>query len=278
MKALARISKVVSLFIFCLMVGCSGKPKGPVASNDEDQHPGLSDSSPSVGRQQFATRTLAGDLNTPWDICLDAEGRLWITERGGTVTVVDTATGRANRVGQVSGVLQRSESGLMGMAFHPDFPAIPLVYFAHSYDGGGGAVRNRLIRMTFDGARLQAQETLINNIPGSFYHNGSRLLMGPDRLLYMSTGDADGPNLAIDLGFPGWENLALRLRGPCGTRQPFCDRSVFIWTPKSPGFGIFYHHKCALCNRAWSQRQRRGEHRSGRSEPRLARSTGILQR
>ena len=61
----------------------------------------------------------------------------------------------------------------MGMAFHPDFANEPYVYLAHSY-GDGGDIKNRLIRMRYDGARLGQTEILIDDIPGRSNHDGVR--------------------------------------------------------------------------------------------------------
>ena len=45
------------------------------------------------------------------------------------------------------------EGGLMGITFHPDFPSRPYVYAAHSHLQSG-ALRNRLVRMRWDGQSL----------------------------------------------------------------------------------------------------------------------------
>ncbi len=49
-------------------------------------------------------------------------------------------------MGEVPDVLESGEAGLMGLAFHPDFPDTPMAYAAHSYDTGSG-IANRLVRM-----------------------------------------------------------------------------------------------------------------------------------
>jgi glucose/arabinose dehydrogenase len=125
------------------------------------------------------------------------------------------------RVGIIPDVIEQSESGLMGMAFHPDFPAQPYVYFVHSYDRSGNDIRNRLIRMRFDGAELTGREILLQDIPGNLNHNGSRLVIGPDRLIYMTTGDAQGPNFAIDLPSLAGKVLRLTLDGRVPADNPF---------------------------------------------------------
>ncbi|MBT4138695.1 MAG: PQQ-dependent sugar dehydrogenase, partial [Candidatus Latescibacteria bacterium] len=218
--------------VLCLFA-CGNNPQSPDPEPDKGPEVVPTETIPGVNRGGFKIRTLVGDLNTPWDLVLASDGKLWITQRNGTVTVVDTSSGLAQEVGTISGVLERGESGLMGMALHPDFPANSSIYFAHSYDGGGGSVKNRLVRAGFDGFQLHSQETLLDDIPGSFNHNGSRLLIGPDRLLYMTTGDAEGPNRAIDLNSLAGKLLRLDLDGRAAPGNPFATE-IFSFGHRNP--------------------------------------------
>src|SRR5262245_29123316 len=129
--------------------------------------------------------TVVTGLVTPWDLASGPDGQLWVSERGGRISRVNPSTGQRNTAGQGSQVEQSGESGLMGIAFHPDFATQPYVYAAHSYLENG-ALRNRLVRMRWDGQSLGAPEPLLSNIPASGIHDGSRLAIGPDRFLYMT--------------------------------------------------------------------------------------------
>ena len=138
---------------------------------------------------------LVTGLDTPWDLAWGPDGQIWVTERGGRISRVNSSTGQRTTAGQVPGVEESGESGLMGVAFHPDFAAQPYVYAAHSYLSSG-SVRNRLVRMRWDGQTLGTPEVLLANIPGAGIHDGSRLAVGPDKLLYMTTGDASSADRA----------------------------------------------------------------------------------
>lgn len=212
-------------------LGCN---KVPVASDSTPEDPnneGVSDV--SVTRANFEIRTLKGNLDTPWDLNIDPLGNLWVTERGGTVSIVDTSTGQSVRAGQIDGVLERGESGLMGFDFHPDYPQIPNIYFSHSYDGGGGTIKNRLVRATILNNAIIQQTVLLDDIPGSFNHNGSRVVVGPDRFLYVSTGDAEGPNRAIELNDLSGKILRLELDGSAAPGNPFGDE-IYSFGHRNP--------------------------------------------
>ena len=111
----------------------------------------------------------------------------------------------------------------MGMTFHPDFENQPLVYAMHSYNISGG-IRNRLVRMVWDGTSLGDPKTLLDNIPGAPNHDGSRLAVGSDGLPYITTSDAGSPSLAQDVNSLAGKILRLDLDGNAAPNNPFGNR------------------------------------------------------
>ena len=70
-------------------------------------------------------------------------------------------------------------------------------------------------------AQLGAPETLLDGIPGAGIHNGSRIVVGPDRLLYVTTGDAGSGGVAQDRESLGGKILRLTLDGRPAPGNPF---------------------------------------------------------
>ena len=196
---------VVAGTLLILTLGTSGRPNAQEASR--------------ASAAPLRVETLVSGLDTPWDLAWGPDGAIWVTERRGTISRVDAATGEITRVGHVD-VVEVSESGLMGIAFHPDFASQPYVYVAHSY-GSRRNIRNRLVRMCFDGATLGEPQVLLDDIPGAGNHNGSRLAIGPDRFLYMTTGDAGRGARAQDLSSVAGKVLRLTLDGRPAPGNPF---------------------------------------------------------
>ena len=223
--------------------GCGGDSPGApvvVVGSVPDDSTVIQPASSNASQQlQLGFQTLAIGFDTPWDLSLSPSGELWVTERRGTVSRVDTSSGQITSLGSIPDVLERSESGLMGMAFHPDFPAVPLVYFVHSYDRGGENIRNRVVRMGYDGNILHSLEVLLDDIPGNLNHNGSRLVVGPDRMLYFSTGDSQAPNLAVELPSLAGKILRIDLDGKVPTTNPF-GTEVFSFGHRNPQ-GLVFH-------------------------------------
>ena len=221
------------LLLLTLNIGCDSSPTAPGESEEEELSSGSGDASPG----RLRVETLASGLDTPWDLAWGPDDFIWVTERSGTISRVDTANGGMAQVGQVD-VLEVSESGLMSMAFHPDFGTQPFVYVVHSFNAAGG-IRNRLVRMRYDGTALGSPEILLDNIPGAPNHNGSRLVIGTDRSLYMTTGDAQNPRLAQNRASLAGKILRLTLAGKPAPGNPF-GTAIYSYGHRNPQ-GIAFH-------------------------------------
>lgn len=186
---------------------------------------------------KLSVEPVATNLDTIWDMVWAPDGEMWITERPGRVSHIDVKTGRVTAVGQIQDVYEQGESGLLGMAFHPDFPREPWIYFAHSF-GTQGNIKNRLIRVRYDSGRLGRSETLIDNILGRTNHDGSRLAIGPDRMLYMTMGDAGQQPLSQDRTSLNGKILRLTLDGKPAPGNPF-NNEVWSWGHRNPQGLVF---------------------------------------
>ena len=187
---------------------------------------------------QLRIETIVTGLDTPWDLAWGPDGQIWVSERAGRISRVNPTTGQRVTAGQIPEVTESGESGLMGIAFHPDFASQPYVYASHSYTSAG-ALRNRLVRVRWDGQTLGAPEVLLANIPGSGIHDGSRLAIGPDRLLYMTTGDASSADLAQDRASLAGKVLRLTLTGQPAPGNPF-NSAIYSLGHRNPQ-GLVFH-------------------------------------
>jgi glucose/arabinose dehydrogenase len=184
--------------------------------------------SPNV---QLSTDVVATGLDTVWELVWGPDGFIWMTERGGRVSRVNPQSGAVTVAGQIA-VSEIGEGGLMGLALHPDFASQPWVYLAHTYSGSSG-VRNRVVRARFDGTALGTPEVLLADIPGSSIHNGARLAIGPDRLLYITTGDASDPTIAQNRDALAGKVLRLTLDGLPAPGNPFNTR-IYSYGHRNP--------------------------------------------
>jgi PQQ-dependent dehydrogenase (s-GDH family) len=161
----------------------------------------------------FEKRTVISGLAGPWEMTLGPDQMLWVTERlGKRVTRVNPATGSQSvAVSIEEASAPGGQDGVMGMALHPDLLQgrnADFVYVFYTYQdkalGPDLRVKDsaspfrflygKVVRFRYDALRgtLIEPMQLIAGLPFGDDHNGGRLKMGPDRKLYLTTGDQGG--------------------------------------------------------------------------------------
>jgi glucose/arabinose dehydrogenase len=148
---------------------------------------------PRAASAAVHVETVASGLAIPWEIAFLPDGRALVTERPGRVRLL-SRHGRLRRapVAYVP-VSARGEGGLMGLALDPRFARNRLVYLYFTTATG-----MRLERWHWRRSRLVREVTLLDGIRAGEVHDSGRIAFGPDRRLYVSTGDAGMPELAQD--------------------------------------------------------------------------------
>lgn len=179
---------------------------------------------PNLPNAELRTEVVASNLVTVWELAWGPDNFIWVTEREGRISRLNPQTGTMTTVAEVVAI-QQGESGLMGLTFHPDFSSQPWVYVTHTETHSPSGLRNRVIRMRFDGTRLGAPEVVLADIPAAFVHNGSRLAIGPDRLLYVTTGDAGDEGIAQNRDALAGKVLRMTLDGQPAPGNPFGNRT-----------------------------------------------------
>ena len=124
----------------------------------------------------------------------DGSGRMYVVEKGGTIRILDPATGTvaATPFLSVAGqVATAGEQGLLGFAPAPDFATSGVFYIYMTNLNGDNEVRRY---STLPGNMNQADAGSADRIlllphPGATNHNAGWIGFGPDNLLYIPTGD-----------------------------------------------------------------------------------------
>ncbi len=216
---------LVVVAVVVLLVAC-GSHESPAETSEPESTPTVADSAaPVVG----AVADVATDLAAPWSVAfLDADEFL-VSERdsGEIVHFVRGQDGQFQRrglAGTVEGVVSRpgAESGLLGLAVLTADRREPWV-FAYSTS----AADNRVTRYRWDGQRLYGGRVIVSGIPAAPVHDGGRMVIGPDGLLYVGTGDAAEPGLAQDPNSLAGKILRVTATGEAAPGNPTPGSRVY---------------------------------------------------
>ncbi|MEM1946678.1 MAG: PQQ-dependent sugar dehydrogenase [Candidatus Caldarchaeum sp.] len=160
---------------------------------------------------------VAKNLRVPWSISFISADEALFTERNGSVKLLTLSSRRVEQVGFVE-VAAVGEGGLLGLETVKERRRTD-VYLYHTYNAGG-RLMNKVVRVTYDGG-LEDKTDLVTNIPGGAVHDGGRIKLGPDNMLYITTGDGGQANRAQDLGSLGGKILRMTLDGKVPNDNPF---------------------------------------------------------
>jgi len=180
-----------------------------------------------AGAVSIKVEVVAKGLEVPWALAFLPGGAMLVTERPGRIRVV--------RDGEVSApvasvpIADSGEGGLLGLALHPRFDQNRLFYIYYTADEDG-ETRNRVERWTLAADLRSAafERVILRGIPAAKYHDGGRLRVGPDGMLYVGTGDGREPDSSQDPSSLAGKLLRLTPNGEVPEDNPFSGRPVFL--------------------------------------------------
>ncbi|MBW4083490.1 sorbosone dehydrogenase family protein [Paenibacillus sp. S150] len=218
------------------------------SSEGEGTAPGNPPPSFSSSSFPYTAQTLAAGLDVPWEMDFAPDGRIFFTERPGTLRVIENGEVRDNPLLEFPApFLSRGEGGLLGFALDPAFEDNGFAYTYHSYRSESGGVENRVLRLSISGSKAVIDKVLLDGIPGDTNHNGGRIKFGPDGYLYITTGERYEPELAQDRNSLGGKILRISPDGSIPADNPFPGSPVYSWGHRNPqglawqpGSGILY--------------------------------------
>lgn len=214
------IFSILAFFLFAL-VACkrdNDPPKGPVSLTD---------------------KVLTGNLRIPWEILWGPDNQIWMTERSGGISRVNPSTGAVTPLLTISDVAEQGEGGLLGMALHPDFNSSPQVFVAYNYNNGG--YKEKIVRYNYNNGSLSNAVTILDNIAGANNHNGCRLVFGPDKKLYISTGDASNTSSAQNTNAVNGKILRIETDGSIPNDNPIAGSPIWSIGHRNPQ-GLVWHN------------------------------------
>lgn len=174
--------------------------------------------------------TVITGLDTVWEVVWDDEGALYITERPGRVS-------RWTEEGLVElaqlDVVERGESGLMGMTLDPEFQENSFMYLCYT-TRRNARLENVVGRFRVRGDEIIQDKVILDGMRASFIHDGCRLAFGPEEKLLVTMGDSARASLSQDPGSFNGKVLRINRDGTIPGDNPNPNSPVFTLGHRNP--------------------------------------------
>lgn len=190
--------------------------------------PTLSAAEPRIPTEktEFTYEVLTRGLSHPWSLAFLPDGRMLVTERVGTLRIIDPS-GRLDPV-PITGlpkIRQHGQGGLLDVALHPQFDKNRLLYFSFAEAGQGG-YGTAVARGRLENHRLSQVEVIyrMERKTGSRRHFGSRLVFDRDGYLFITQGERGERHRAQDLDDHAGSLIRVHDNGSIPDDNPFVGR------------------------------------------------------
>ena len=112
-------------------------------------------------QNNLITRTVATNLDTPWEIIWGPDDFIWVTERMGKISRINSNSGVVSEVIQIPDSRELGEGGLLGMVIDPDLQTNNYFYVGYNYYASGNNYREKIVRYTFNPSTGKADSPFI---------------------------------------------------------------------------------------------------------------------
>ena len=140
----------------------------------------------------FDVQVLTDDLEHPWAVEPLPGGDLLVTERPGRMRIVSKSGTLGDPLAGVPEVMARGQGGLLDVALSPGFAEDRTIFWSYSEPReGGNATSVARGVLSADRRRVENVRVIFRAMPtfDGRAHFGSRLVFGPDGMLYVTLGE-----------------------------------------------------------------------------------------
>lgn len=225
-----------NIFIYLLLIPfiLTSCAENQASEQDVDDTDDFSGEVIQSEKQNFGIDTITSNLQNPWGIVFLPDKRILITERSGSIKIVENGTLQEDTVQGVPEVYAQGQGGLLDIKLHPDYEENGWIYFTYSQPGQGGSATT-LSRAKLQGNSFTDLEELFVTDPfiDSKVHFGSRIAFDGKGYIFISTGERGTKPNSQDLSNHHGKVLRLNEDGTAPDDNPFVNEpnaKPEIWT------------------------------------------------
>ena len=195
----AKIILSIAAFII-YSITCQGQnPPVETQNPNTDYKPAHNGQTRVAGvktKTAYKVEKIAEKLGLPWAVIPLPDGRLLITEKKGSMQILDANGILVKKITGFPEVNSSGQGGMLDVALDPNFSKNKMIYWSYSEKNGDGNL------MAVAKGELNEAESKINNPVTIFratpalksnMHYGSRLVFDKDGNLFVSTGERSIP-------------------------------------------------------------------------------------
>ncbi len=176
---------------------------------------------------------MAENLSVPWSID-KVNQTFYISERTGSIVKLESGKMERQQVHLEKPLAMATEAGLLGFVLDPHFADNRKAFAYYTYMDEDQLQFNRVVILRTNGSKWMEEKILLDRIPSAAYHHGGRMKIGPDGILYITTGDATVPESAQTFDTLNGKILRMNLDGTVPKDNPFANSYVYSFGHRNP--------------------------------------------
>lgn len=184
---------------------------------------------PALPQTSVTVAVFADGLDSPWGIAPLGNGQFLVTERSGSLRLINADGSVSGAMAGVPEVASGGQGGLLDVAVSPRFAQDRTIFWTYSKPVSGGAVTAaaRAI-LGADGQLSDVADIFVQDNPArNGRHFGSRIIPMEDGTVWITTGDrgaGDGGTLVQDVNSTHGKVIRVNADGTVPSDNPFVGR------------------------------------------------------
>ncbi len=176
-------------------------------------------------KENFALEEVIDGLGIPWGLAFISNTQLLITERQGSIKLLDTQSKTLTLIQGAPVVMAEGQGGLLDVAVAADFKTGDWIYFTSVRNKGGKGV-TVLSRAKLKANKLLQWQDLLEtqSATGTGRHFGSRIVFDANGYVYFAVGDRGERPMSQDLSNHAGSVMRLYRDGRVPQDNPFNKR------------------------------------------------------